>query len=110
MFHGVPGRNFFSASNEFQKNLFANIPSLNTYYSLKTYFSNNQMVEKANDDIDWERIASGIFISDIMLIDWHQKCAIQAMGIDKKYRTELYSNRHDDVITLKDKLEQINME
>ena len=104
------GRNFFSASNEFQKNLFANIPSLNTYYSLKTYYSNNQMVEKANDDIDWERIASGIFISDIMLIDWRQKCAIQAMGIDKKYRTELYSNRHDDVITLKDKLEQINME
>ena len=52
------GRNFFSASNEFQKNLFANIPSLN----------------------------------------------------NKKYRTELYSNRHDDIITLKDKLEQINME
>ena len=63
------------------------------------------MVEKANDDVDWERIASGIFISDVMLIDWRQKCAIQAMGIDK-----LYSNRYDDVITLKDKLEQINME
>lgn len=103
------GQNFFSASNEFRKNLFANIPSLYTYYSLKTYYANNQMVEKANDDIDWERIASGIFISDIMLIDWRQKCAIQTMGIDRKYGTELYSNKHDDVIALKEKLEQINM-
>ncbi len=104
------GRNFLSASNELQKNQFANIPSLYTYYSLKTYYANYQMVEKANDDIDWERIASGIFISDIMLIDRRQKYAIQAMRIDKKYRTELYSNKHDDVIALKDKLEQINME
>lgn len=104
------GPNFLSASNEFQKNFFANIPSLYTYYNLKTYYANNQMVEKANDDIDWERIASGIFISDIMLIDRRQKYAIQAMGIDKKYGTELYSNKHDDVIALKDKLEQINLE
>lgn len=104
------GRNFLSASNDFQKNLFANIPSLYTYYSLSTYYANKQMIEKANDDIDWERIASGIFISDIMLIDWRQKCAIQAMGIDKKYRTELYSNKHDDVIALYNKLEQISME
>jgi len=104
------GRNFLSASNEFQRNLFANIPSLYTYYSLKMYYANNQMIEKANDDIDWERIASGIFISDLMLIDRRQKCAIQTMGIDKKYGTELYSNKHDDVIALKDKLEQINME
>lgn len=104
------GRNFLSASNEFQRNLFANIPSLYTYYSLKMYYANNQMIEKANDDIDWDRIASGIFISDLMLIDRRQKCAIQTMGIDKKYGTELYSNKHDDVIALKDKLEQINME
>ena len=102
------GRDFYSASNDFQKNLFNNIPSLYTYYNLKIYYANKQMKEKANDDIDWERISSGIFISDIMLIDKRQKYALQSMGIDKKYRTILYSNTEDDLTAFKDRLEQIN--
>lgn len=103
------GRHFFSASNDFQKNLFNNIPSLYTYYSLKNYYANKQMKEKANDDIDWERISSGIFISNIMLIDKRQKYALQSMGIDKKYGTILYSDTEDNLTAFKDRLEQLNM-
>jgi len=66
------------------------------------------MKEKANDDIDWERISSGIFISNIMLIDKRQKYVLQSMGIDKKYGTILYSNIEDDLTVFKDRLEQIN--
>ena len=102
------GRNFLSASNEFQKNQFNNIPALHTYYSLRIYYAIKQMKEKANDDIDWERISTGIFISDIMVIDKRQKYALQNMGIDKKYGTILYSNIEDDIMAFKDRLEQIN--
>ena len=102
------GRNFFSASNDFQKNLFNNIPSLYTYYSLKMYYTNNHMKEKANDAIDWERISSGIFISNIMLVDKRQKYALQSMGIDKKYGTILYSDVEDDLTAFKGILEQLN--
>lgn len=72
------------------------------------YYANKQMKEKANDDIDWERISSGIFISNIMLIDKRQKYVLQSMGIDKKYGTILYSNIEDDLTVFKDRLEQIN--
>lgn len=67
------------------------------------------MKEKANDDIDWERISSGIFISNIMLIDKRQKYALQSMGIDKKYGTILYSDTEDNLTAFKDRLEQLNM-
>ena len=64
---------------------------------MKFYFSLENIEEKANDDIDIERISSGLYLSDIMFVDYKQKIAIEKLGLDKKYNTIIYSAKQDDI-------------
>lgn len=88
---------FMSIANDIINFGFEHIPSLNIYYKMKFYFSLENIEEKANDDIDIERISSGLYLSDIMFVDYKQKIAIEKLGLDKKYNTIIYSAKQDDI-------------
>ena len=101
------GFNFYSASKEFEKNAFRNIPSLNTYYGLQFFYALNQMNESINDDVDLERISSGIVISDIMFTDKRQKYRIEQLGLDKQYKTLLFSANDVDIKSFINEMKRI---
>lgn len=98
---------FYSASCEFNKNFFANIPTLNTYYTLKANMAVNQIKESKNDDIDLERISGTIFASDIMVADKRQKRRIVEMGLDKKYNLSVFSSQESDIKNIIDLLNSL---
>lgn len=91
------GKEFYLASCEFKKHLFANIPTLNTYYMLKANLAVNHISESKNDDIDLERISSTIFASDIMVTDKRQKRRLVEMGLDKEYNLSVFSSQENDI-------------
>ena len=101
------GFNFYSASKEFEKNAFRNIPSLNTYYGLQFFYALNQMNETINDDVDLERISSGIVISDIMFTDKRQKYRIEQLGLDKQYKTLFFSANDVDIKSFINEMKRI---
>lgn len=100
-------KEFYLASYEFNKNLFANIPTLNAYYMLKTNMAVNQIKESKNDDIDLERISATIFASDIMVTDKRQKRRIVEMGLDKKYNISVFSSQESDIKNIIDLLNSL---
>lgn len=97
-------KDFYFASYEFKKHLFANIPSLNTFHMLKANLAVNNIKESKNDDIDLERISATIFASDIMVTDKKQKRRIVEMGLDKKYNLSVFSPQESDIKNIIDLL------
>lgn len=98
---------FMSIVNDINKFGFEHIPSLDIYYKMKFYFSLENLEEKANDDIDIERISSGLYLSDIMFVDYKQKIAVKKLELDKKYNTFVYSAKQNDIKSFIEYIETI---
>ena len=80
---------------------------MNTYYGLQFFYALNQMNETINDDVDLERISSGIVISDIMFTDKRQKYRIEQLGLDKQYKTLLFSANDVDIKSFINEMKRI---
>lgn len=57
-----------------------------------------------NDEIDIDRAAVGLRISDYFFADNEKKLTIEKYKLDKKYRTKVYSGKKDSILALKDEL------
>lgn len=92
---------------EFEKYGFNNIPTLDIRTSLSAIISVLNKNETVNDQIDIMRIATGLPISDLFLTDKQRKAEIVELGLDRKYKTKIYSGTKNDLDELALDLEQI---
>ena len=90
-----------------QKNGFSKIAPLDIRFSLYAIMAVESKNEKAGDHIDIERIAVGLPIADYLLIDKQRKSEIIELGLDKKYKTKVYSGSKVDLLNLINELGMI---
>jgi len=60
-----------------------------------------------NDEIDIDRAAVGLRISDYFFADNEKMLAIQKYGLDKQYRTKIYSGKKPSVKSLIEELSRL---
>lgn len=93
---------------ELNKNGFSRIPSLHIKFSLGAYLAVKNKKENSGDHIDIMRIATYFFSSDIFFTDKKRKYEICNLGLDKKYKTEVFSGTPNDLLQIKDLLTNLN--
>lgn len=83
---------------------FERIPSMNIHSILSADIALIDKQQTPNDEIDIDRAAVGLRISDYFFADNEKKLTIEKYKLDKKYRTKVYSGKKDSILALKDEL------
>ncbi len=64
----------------------------------------NDKQQVSNDEIDLDRAAVGLRISDYFFADNDKKLTIEKYNLEKRYHTKVYSGKKDSVISLIEEL------
>jgi len=81
---------------------------LNIKSSLNAYLAVKNKKENSGDHIDLMRIATYLPSADILFTDKKRKYEICDLGLDKKYKTLVFSGIENDLIQVKELLRMIN--
>ena len=85
---------------ELETHGFENIPSMNIRSLLSAEIALSGKRQTPNDEIDLDRAAIGLRISDYFFADNEKKIAIEKYQLDKKYQTKVYSAKKKSVLSL----------
>lgn len=96
-----------SLIHHLRKHGFSQIPTLNIKYSLISYIYAQLKKESLSDQVDIARIATGLPVSDILLTDSKRKAEIIHLGLDKLYKTTVYTGTPEDKLALLEHCRQI---
>jgi len=99
--HTFKESQFKQLLKELELNGFDRIPTLNTRFTLGAYLSVKNKQENTGDHIDFMRIANSLCSSDILFTDKQRKFEIQALGLDKLYKTQIFSGVEKDLLEFK---------
>lgn len=86
--------------HEFEKNGFERIPSMNIRSLLSTDIAVYDKQQTPNDEIDLDRAAVGLRISNFFFADNDKKLTIEKYNLDKQYQTKVFSGKKDSVSSL----------
>lgn len=92
---------------ELEAHGFEKIPSMNIRSSLNAEMAINGKKQTPNDEIDIDRAAIGLRISDYFFADNEKKLAIERCQLDEKYQTKVYSAKKDSVSSLITELSEL---
>ena len=92
---------------ELEAHGFEKIPSMNIHSSLNAEMAINGKKQTPNDEIDIDRAAIGLRISDYFFADNEKKLAIERCQLDEKYQTKVYSAKKDSVSSLITELSEL---
>lgn len=106
--HKFKKKELLAFLSELNRNGFSRIPSLHIKFSLGAYLAVKNKNENSGDHIDIMRIASYLFSSDIFFTDKKRKYEICDLGLDKKYKTEVFSGTQNDLMQVRDLLINLN--
>ena len=90
--------------HEFETKGFERIPSMNICSLLSADIALNDKQQVSNDEIDLDRAAVGLRISDYFFADNDKKLTIEKYNLEKRYHTKVYSGKKDSVISLIEEL------
>lgn len=90
--------------HELEKHGFERIPSMNIRSILSTDIALCDKQQVPNDEIDLDRAAVGLRISDYFFADNDKKLTIEKYNLDKQYRTKVFSGKNDSVTSLIEEL------
>ena len=93
--------------HELETNGFTRIPSMNIRSLLSADIALYDKRQFPNDEIDMDRAAIGLRISDYFFADNEKKLTIKKYKLDEKYQTEVYSGKNDSIISLTEKLSSL---
>lgn len=91
--------------DEFEKNGFINIPTLNIRFSLQHLSSVYQKKETPGDHMDFARLSTGMPISGLLFTDKRRKGELLELKFDTLYNTKIFSGTQIDLISF---LEELN--
>lgn len=92
---------------EFETNGFNRIPSMNIRSLLSADISICNKQQVPNDEIDMDRAAIGLRISDYFFADNDKKLSIEKYKLNEKYHTKIYSGKKDSITSLIKELSSI---
>jgi len=92
---------------EFETNGFKRIPSMNIHSLLSADLAIFDKQQVPNDEIDIDRAAVGLRISDYFFADNEKKQTIERYRLDRQYQTKVYSGKKDSVISLMEELSSL---
>lgn len=93
--------------HELEVHGFDRIPSINIRSLLSADIALYDKQQTPNDEIDIDRAAVGLRISDYFFADNEKMLAIQKYGLDKQYRTKIYSGKKPSVKSLIEELSRL---
>lgn len=105
--HKFKLRDFQSLFKELDKNGFSRIPTLNIKFSISAYLAVKNKKEDSGDHVDFMRISSYLFSSDIFFTDKQRKYEIQELELDKKYNTLVFTGVKNDLLKFIDLLKNL---
>ena len=85
---------------ELKNNGFERIPSMNILSLLSADIALNDKQQVPNDEIDLDRAAVGLRISDYFFADNDKKLTIEKYKLDRQYQTQVFSGKEDSVTSL----------
>ena len=85
---------------ELETNGFERIPSMNIRSLLSADIALNDKQQVPNDEIDLDRAAVGLRISDYFFADNDKKLTIEKYKLDRQYQTQVFSGKEDSVTSL----------
>ena len=86
--------------HELETNGFERIPSMNIRSLLSADIALYDKQQVPNDEIDLDRAAVGLRISDYFFADNEKKLIIEKFRLDKQYQTKVFSGKKDSVTLL----------
>ena len=92
---------------ELETNGFERIPSMNIHSLLSADLAIYDKQQVPNDEIDIDRAAVGLRISDYFFADNEKKQTIERYRLDRQYQTKVYSGKKDSVISLMEELSSL---
>jgi hypothetical protein len=92
---------------EFETNGFDRIPSMNIHSVLSADLALFDKQQVPNDEIDIDRAAVGLRISDYFFADNEKKLTIEKYRLDRQYQTKVYSGKKDSVMSLTEELSSL---
>lgn len=92
---------------EFETNGFNRIPSMNIHNWLSADIALCNKRQVPNDEIDLDRAAIGLRISDYFFADNDKKLSIEKYKLNEKYHTKIYSGKKDSITSLIKELSSI---
>lgn len=90
--------------HELETHGFDRIPSMYIRSLLNADIIINNKVQTPNDEIDLDRAAIGLRISDYFFADNDKKITIEKYQLDTKYHTKVYSAKKQSLLYLKEEL------
>lgn len=92
---------------ELETNGFERIPSMNIHSLLSADLAIYDKQQVPNDEIDIDRAAVGLRISDYFFADNEKKQTIERYRLDRQYQTKVYSGKKDSVVSLMEELSSL---
>ncbi|KAB8152918.1 hypothetical protein EZY14_011035 [Kordia sp. TARA_039_SRF] len=105
--HKFKEKHFRILLSELKRSGFNRIPTLNIKYSIGAYLAVENKQENTGDHIDLMRISSYLFSSDIFFTDKKRKYEICDLGLDKRYKTKVFSGVKNDLIEVANLLQKM---
>lgn len=97
---GITKRETERLIHELETNGFDRIPSMNIRSLLSADIAVYDKQQVPNDEIDLDRAAVGLRISDYFFADNDKKLTIEKYKLDKQYHTKVFSGKKDSVTSL----------
>ena len=104
---GINKRETEKLIQELETNGFDRIPSMNIHSLLSADMALYDKQQVPNDEIDIDRAAVGLRISDYFFADNEKKQTIEKYRLDKRYKTKVYSGKKDSVLSLTEELSSL---
>ena len=89
---------------ELETHGFERFPSMNIRSLLSADIALCDKQQVPNDEIDMDRAAVGLRISDFFFADNDKKLTIEKYKLDRQYQTKVYSGKKDSIISLTEEL------
>lgn len=105
--HQFKGKEFQKFFKELEIHGFSRIPTLNIKFSIGAYMAVKNKAENSGDHIDIMRISSYLSSTDIFFTDKQRKHEICELGLDKKYKTLVFSGVKNDLLKFIDLLKSL---
>lgn len=96
-YHHFTKNELVSLANELERNGYENIASLYIHNKLLYLSAVNGSKMDFNDQIDIDRISIGLPYSDYLFCDFKHKKEILQLQLDKKYNTQIFTAKTDDL-------------
>jgi hypothetical protein len=107
--HKITRKEALRGSELIKNNGLKIIPTVYIRSSIEGLMAVKQQKETVNDHVDITRLSTSLPFADIVFTDKARQHDLLYLGLDKEFKTKVYSGKRHDLLEFKNELEQILM-